>query len=209
MQLLHKLRIMNEKLSRFTIIYSTIVTIGLVFSCLAFIFYKSNLETISVKKLVIIDEEGKPSLVLANKKLMPMPILDGKEYERDINPSGLVIYNNKGNECGGFGVVNVPEGEKIVFALDYATSDAIALYKTESSDGTYYSSGLGINDPNPNGQIGDAINRINLESSNKNASLEIKDSKGIIRIKITVEDSIPKFLIYDDKGILLKNLFSD
>src|SRR5690606_12995121 len=149
----------------------------------------------------IVDEKNNKIMVLTNKDRMPSPILNGKEYQRDINPSGLVFYNDKGNECGGLGIVNVPEGEKIAFVLDYSTVDGIAMYKTESIDGSYVDAGFSINDANPEGQIGDAVNRIELSNKNKTAVLILKDNNGAERIKLFVQpDGTPKIQILDSQG---------
>ena len=191
----------------FLAIYSIIVTLGLILSLSAFKNLKNSFEEIDVKRLNVVDEKGNKIMVLTNKDRMPFPILNGKEYKRDINPSGLVFYNDKGNECGGLGIVNVPEGEKIAFVLDYSTVDGIAMYKTESSDGSYVDAGFSINDPNPEGQIGDAVNRIDLSNKNKTAGLILKDTNGTERLKLFVQpDGTPKIQILDHKGIIIKEL---
>lgn len=190
--------------------YSAIVTIGLVFSLMAFKNLKESFEEIDVRRINIVDEKGQRIFVLANKDKFPAPFLNGKEYKRDINPAGFVLYNDKGNECGGLGFVNVPEGEKIAFVLDYATVDGIAMYKTESTDGKYIDAGFSINDPNPTGQIGDAVNRVELSNTNKTAGLILRDSKGKPKIKILVtDDGTPKILVLDNEGNIVKDLIAN
>ncbi|MCC5916600.1 MAG: hypothetical protein JJU02_04660 [Cryomorphaceae bacterium] len=198
---------MKNTSKTFLVIYSVIVTIGLVLSLGAFKNLKDSFEEIDVKKLNITDEEGNKIMVLTNKERMPYPILNGKEYERDVNPSGFVLYNDKGNEVGGLGIVNAPEGEKIAFVLDYSTVDGIAMYKTESSDGSYVDAGFSINDANPEGQIGDAVNRVDLSNRNKTAGLTLKDANGADRLKLFVQpDGTPKIQFLDENGNVVNEL---
>lgn len=188
-------------------LYSGVVTIGLLFSLMAFQNLRESFEEIDARKITIVNEEGQRVLVMANREKFPLPFLNGKEHQRDINPSGLVFYDDKGNECGGLGVVNVPEGEKIAFVLDYATVDGIAMYKTETTDGSYVDAGFSINDPNPSGQIGDAVNRVELSNTNKTAGLILRDSRGKARIKILVtEEGTPKIQLLDTTGKVMKDL---
>lgn len=79
---------MKNQKTTFLILYASIVTIGLILSLFAFKNLKTSFEEIETQKISIVDGEGNRVMILANRDQMPQPFLDGKEYKRDINPSG-------------------------------------------------------------------------------------------------------------------------
>ena len=54
----------------------------------------------------------------------PPPIIDGIQYKRAFNVAGLILYDDKGSERGGFGTADV-EGGMAVLALDHPAMDAV------------------------------------------------------------------------------------
>ena len=54
----------------------------------------------------------------------PAPIIDGIQYKRAFNVSGLILYDENGSERGGFGVGDV-DGGMAVLALNHPAMDAI------------------------------------------------------------------------------------
>jgi hypothetical protein len=58
-------------------------------------------DEISVKRLNIVGEDGKPRLILANAERLPGAIVAGEELPRRIRPAGILFYNEDGSECGG------------------------------------------------------------------------------------------------------------
>lgn len=63
-------------------------------------------EEINAERLNIIGANGKPILVLSNKKHMPGPSMNGKTYPREVIDgreyfSGMLFFNDLGDEVGG------------------------------------------------------------------------------------------------------------
>src|ERR1700759_2471813 len=61
---------------------------------------------IDAERINIIGESGRPVLVLSNKKHIPGPSMNGKNYSPDIIDgrkyfAGMMFYNELGDEVGG------------------------------------------------------------------------------------------------------------
>jgi hypothetical protein len=80
-------------------------------------------ERITAKRIDIVGDDGTIRMTLAGET--PAPIIDGLQYKRAFNVSGLILYDAKGSERGGFGVADVKEGSMAVLALDHPAMDAI------------------------------------------------------------------------------------
>jgi hypothetical protein len=78
-------------------------------------------DSLTVKRLAVVDDKGKERIVIAAP--LPDPIIHGQRFKRNGAISGIVIYDSDGNERGG-----------------YATSDAGsgALLSLDSGDGEVF-----------------------------------------------------------------------
>lgn len=79
-------------------------------------------ERISARRIDIVDADGIIRMTLSGET--PAPIIDGIQYKRAFNVAGLILYDDKGSERGGFGTADV-EGGMAVLALDHPAMDAI------------------------------------------------------------------------------------
>jgi hypothetical protein len=79
-------------------------------------------ERITARRIDIVDADGTIRMTLAADT--PAPIIDGVQYRRAFGVSGLILYDEKGSERGGFGVADV-DGGLAVLALDHPAMDAI------------------------------------------------------------------------------------
>jgi len=77
---------------------------------------------ITAQRIDIVDENGVIRMTLSGRT--PAPIIDGIQYRRAFNVAGLVLYDDKGSERGGFGTADVAGG-MAVLALDHPAMDAI------------------------------------------------------------------------------------
>ena len=77
---------------------------------------------ISARRIDIVDADGTIRMTLSGET--PAPIIDGIQYKRAFNVAGLILYDDKGSERGGFGTADV-EGGMAVLALDHPAMDAI------------------------------------------------------------------------------------
>lgn len=79
-------------------------------------------ERITARRIDIVDADGTIRMTLAGST--PAPIIDGIQYRRAFNVAGLILYDDKGSERGGFGTADV-DGGMAVLALDHPAMDAI------------------------------------------------------------------------------------
>ncbi|MGH6978961.1 MULTISPECIES: hypothetical protein [unclassified Brevundimonas] len=79
-------------------------------------------DRIIARRIDIVDADGTIRMTLAGTT--PAPIIDGIQYKRAFDVAGLVIYDEKGSERGGFGTADI-EGGAAVLALDHPAMDAI------------------------------------------------------------------------------------
>ncbi|WP_374515469.1 hypothetical protein [Brevundimonas sp.] len=77
---------------------------------------------ITARRIDIVDEDGTIRMTLAAET--PAPIIDGIQYRRAFDVSGVILYDEDGSERGGFGVADV-DGGMAVLALDHPAMDAI------------------------------------------------------------------------------------
>jgi hypothetical protein len=79
-------------------------------------------DRITARRIDIVDEKGVIRMTLSGQT--PAPIIDGIQYKRAFNVAGMVLYDDKGSERGGFGTADV-DGGMAVLALDHPAMDAI------------------------------------------------------------------------------------
>lgn len=172
---------------------------------------KEKFDEIDVQRINIVDNQGNKFLVLSNKEKFPLPIVNGKEYPRSINPSGIVFYDEKGTECGGIAVATLPKLRRTAIIFDYSNTEAIGFSTHETKTGKY-GAGFYIQDRNPlNSDImkvgTDGTNRISLENDDKNAEISLSDAKGNKRIRLSVDSTGTAILQFlDEKGKVLSSL---
>lgn len=80
-------------------------------------------DRITARRIDIVGDDGTIRMTLSGST--PAPIIDGIQYKRVFNVSGLVLYDAKGNERGGFGLADQATGSTAVLALDHPAMDAI------------------------------------------------------------------------------------
>ena len=64
---------------------------------------KKRFEELEVERINVVGKDGKVKMTLAGTGMLPQPVLDGKEIgqRRGVPSSGIIFYNNEGDECGG------------------------------------------------------------------------------------------------------------
>lgn len=153
----------------------------------------SKFEKIEAERIDIVDADGDRSLVLSNRERFPPPVIGGEEFERSIQPAGLVLYDGDGNEMGGMGTVDVEgRARRTLLVFDYRNSEAIGYSAGETDGGDAYSASLTIADRVPlEADIRDVgttgTRRINLRNADGDASLVLNDADGNPRIRLYVD----------------------
>lgn len=62
---------------------------------------RARFTEIDVERINIVNPNGKSELVLANRTRLPKALIDGKEATDDRRKSGILFYNEAGDEAGG------------------------------------------------------------------------------------------------------------
>lgn len=83
-------------------------------------------DRITARRIDIVDADGTIRMTLSGAT--PAPIIDGIQYKRAFNVAGLILYDDKGSERGGFGTADV-EGGMAVLALDHPAMAAFSLHQ--------------------------------------------------------------------------------
>lgn len=80
-------------------------------------------DRITARRIDIVGDDGVIRMTLSAKT--PAPIVDGIQYRRVFDVSGLILYDAQGSERGGFGVADLNGDSMAVLALDHPAKDAI------------------------------------------------------------------------------------
>jgi len=154
---------------------------------------RRNVAELDVQRLNIVDGQGHKLIVLSNKDRFPLPVVNGKEYPRSINPCGIVFYDEHGTECGGIAVATLPKARRTAIIFDYSNTEAIGFsaYETHGGD---FGAGMSIQDRNPLDadimKVGtEGTNRISLQNESKTAEVALSDAKGNPRIRLRVDSA--------------------
>ncbi|WP_353196920.1 hypothetical protein [Parapedobacter defluvii] len=146
-------------------------------------------KTTATERLDIVDKNDTPLLSLSNPEHFPDPIIDGKTHKRAVSPSGMVFFNEDGNEVGGMAFSKRDSASLNAFVLDYSNADAIGMLVQEDKGAGSHRAAIQINDKGE--KLGEGAHRISLQNENGTAGLFIMDRKGNVVIELSV-DSVGK-----------------
>ncbi len=191
--------------TRFILVYTSAVTFFLLYFILSS-FKASSEDELSVKRINILNEDGTPFFVIANPEHTPPPVLNGVEYERQVEGGGATLYNQYGDERGGFVVLDDEERAMNAVLLDYKTTDAIGMFTKESADQKDHLAMLMVNDPDKERKIGHGVQRITVGTHNGNAGITINSTEGkpLLLIQVDNQNQIV-FKTLDEEGNLIKD----
>jgi hypothetical protein len=92
-------------------------------------------ESLTVKRLAVVDEKGTERVVISAP--LPEPIINGKRGKRDSPVSGVMIYDPKGNERGGY--VTSDGGDLgALLTLDSENEQVFTAYANDGSGATVW-----------------------------------------------------------------------
>jgi len=89
----------------------------------------SSPQSLTVKRLAVVDNKGVERVVVAAP--LPDPIMHGKRFKREGKISGILIYDSKGNERGGY-VTNDGESSGAFLSLDSEDGQVFTAYANAS-----------------------------------------------------------------------------
>jgi hypothetical protein len=156
--------------------------------------------TITAERINIVEPDGLFRAVLTNGARTPGPMKEAragaKEGERNFPFAGLMIYDHRGQEQGGYGTGYAPtQGSLGVSTLDWpggadgGFGEAIATFRRVDANGIA-SSGIQFADRPPVGsdpRDGVDRRRIKLQNVNRDAEVLLADAQGKDRIKLRVD----------------------
>lgn len=100
--LLHQVQKQNRLLKR-VLALACVGMAGLLLSAAKPNPAKAQFSEIDVERINIVTPEGKTEMVLANRYRLPNVVINGKEIKSDRGQKpGMIFYNEKGDENGGF-----------------------------------------------------------------------------------------------------------
>lgn len=170
--------------------------------------------TITAERINIIEPDGLFRAVLTNGARTPGPMKEAragaKEGTRNFPFAGLMIYDHRGQEQGGYGTGYAPtQGSLGVSTLDWpggtdgGFGEAIATFRRVDAKGIA-SSGIQFADRPPAGsdpRDGIDRRRIKLQNINRDAEVLLADAHGKDRIKLRVDaDGEASIEIVDQAG---------
>ena len=92
-------------------------------------------EMLTVKRLAIVDEKGTERVVISAP--LPDPIVQGKRVKRDGPVSGILIFDPKGNERGGY-VTSDTSDLAAFLTLDSERGQVFTAYANAGSGATVW-----------------------------------------------------------------------
>lgn len=152
----------------------------------------ATFERIEAERIDVVDPDGSRSLVLSNRQRFPDPVVDGETFERSIQPAGLVLYDDAGNEMGGIAAVDLGErGRRTLLIFDYRNSEAIGYSAGGSPGEGRYGASLTIADRIPLDadirEVGTSgTKRIDVQNEGGDASIVLYDPEENPRIRLYV-----------------------
>jgi len=167
---------------------------------------------LSVERINVEDASGTTRMVISNRDRFPDLVIAGKRgrrSDRKVLPAGIVVYDEQGNEAGGYATAAMSDGRGGSLAgsmliFDYGASEAIGLVQRHGA-----ASGeamLVASDPAPaDSSAGAGARRVALGTADRAASLELADTRGRPRIRLAVDaNDRPSLAILDEAGAVVR-----
>jgi hypothetical protein len=217
---------------RILLVYSGVLTLVLCVVLLtgATSTKKSSFDEIDVKRINVVEPDGRLRLVISDKTRFPGLIVKGKEYPHDRQTAGMLFFDDEGTEGGGliFGGFKDKNGKVQTWghlSFDQYQGDQVLVLDAGEEEGQRHSGVQIIDQPDvPMSQVTQALQlppdqrqaRLREIYSGKNKSeqraylgrrpdrssaLELKDPEGRDRIVMTVaSDGTPSLRFLDEQG---------
>lgn len=88
----------------------------------------NKFEILDAERINIIGENGKPVMVISNKKHIPGVSMNGKTYPKEFsddreNFSGIIFFTEQGDEVGGLIYNGFPKKDSGYFAIEHLSFD--------------------------------------------------------------------------------------
>jgi hypothetical protein len=228
-----------EKKVNFLMAYALVSTLIISFFTLSSFNNKGEekkIDEIITKKITVIGEDNQPRMVLSNETRQHSGRMNGKEWPKRERPSGLIFFNNQGDECGGLVYETKEKNGKIKsgmsFTMDNYKDDQVVQILNDESyvDGkAYIQRGININQYPTGTNVEDRnkkiaeIKKITDEKERNSKLNELWEKEGSVNrvflgktkgnssgLFLAGPDGKPKMMIYvDEKGNPKLQTFND
>jgi len=185
---------------------------------------------INAERINIIGESGRPVLVLSNKKHIPGPSMNGKNYSPDIIDgrkyfAGMMFYNELGDEVGGLIYTGIKKDSTAYSQVVHLSFDqwkqnqVVGLDYNDNGKSRY--SGLRVWDRPTNIPLSKQLDQLEAMVANKTNSQKVdsirkllidaqnKGENGVERLFVGSKDEVAQIQLKDKKGVLKARLFID
>jgi hypothetical protein len=102
----------SRRTLRIVVAWNFALTAGAVGLVIAWLSpHQARFTEISVERIDVRDASGTRRMVISNRDRFPNIVLPGKEGQRSdrrVLPAGIVVYDEQGNEAGGYGTTAMP-----------------------------------------------------------------------------------------------------
>ncbi|MEZ5346092.1 MAG: hypothetical protein R2681_11120 [Pyrinomonadaceae bacterium] len=119
----------------------TLILAFLLFSGFKFSDSEKTFDEITVKRINVVEPDGKLKMVISNKTSQHPGMLDGNEFPQRERPPGIIFFNEEQDEVGGLVYRgNKDEGASLVFSVDQYKNDQVMqmqLNSKENGDNRY------------------------------------------------------------------------
>ncbi|MBB4807128.1 hypothetical protein HNP38_002432 [Chryseobacterium defluvii] len=183
-------------------------------------------DEIIVKKITVVGEDRLPRMVISNETRQHSGRMNGKEWPKRERPSGIIFFNNQGDECGGLVYQAKEKDGKTIsgmsFTMDnYKDDQVVQILNDEyyANGKTYIQRGININQFPAGTNIEDRnkkieeINKIKDEKERNLKLNELWEKEGSINrlflgrtkgnssgLFLSGPDGKPKMMIYVDEN---------
>lgn len=187
---------------------------------------EKSTDEIVVKKITIVGEDNLPRMVLSNETRQHSGRMNGKEWAKRERPSGIIFFNNEGDECGGLVYQTKVKDGKIIsgmsFTMDnYKDDQVVQILNDEyyANGKAYIQRGININQYPAGTNIEERnmkieeINKIQDEKERKLKLNELYEKEGSVNrvflgrtkgnssgLFLSGPDGKPKMMIYVDEN---------
>lgn len=171
------------------------------------LFMNNDLDELTAHTLRIVNRKtGQPVMIVSDS--LQNPVVNGKEEPRIFKTSGMLYFDNDGNEVGGLVQPKI-DMQQSMFTMDYDNTDAFSIFK-QQTDSTWRM-GVVIFDKNSDEEFktkgSGGTPRIIMANDNKDAVFILRDTNGKDRILFMVDkNNNPVIQVMDENGTVIKDL---
>jgi hypothetical protein len=175
----------------------------------------ATFDQIDVRRINVVEPDGKPRMILTNKQRFPGAIFDGKEFPhpgRNVG-GGILFFNDDGTEAGGLAYTNDPKDHSAgaILTMDQYNQNEIMSLNYEEQDGKR-AAGLFVYSDHPNKSLKPIVEanaelqRATTDADKKRLQARmdqlVKDNVGEPgkRVFVGKEADDALLMLYDKKG---------